>query len=61
MEKQTINVLDLDFELLSDGSDHTVEDWSLGHGMVEVGASCCSGGSQTNGSCTVQPTQPTAS
>jgi len=53
MEEMNLNtaVLDFDFDLLDDLADETIESWSLGHGMVEIGASCCTSGQQTNGSC----------
>ena len=53
MEDLNLNesVLDIDFDLLEDTAEDSIETWSLGHGMVEIGASCCTSGQQTNGSC----------
>lgn len=55
MERNTTQdltaVLELDLDLLDDLAEAGIEEWNLGHGMVEIGASCCTSGQQTNGSC----------
>ncbi|GAB4190679.1 MAG: hypothetical protein OHK0022_03640 [Roseiflexaceae bacterium] len=52
-----LDLSDLDVERFNviDDTDIGVERlslWSIGHGMTEIGASCCSSGTHTNGSCT---------